>query len=88
MILTKKPSQQQQRQQQQQMPKSNQQQVIFALIVAFSFYIGSSMGQRKRRHRQDFLEELGKLSSITGGESGESAWGGGKPRVWMGWKGY
>ncbi|CAE7800792.1 unnamed protein product, partial [Symbiodinium sp. CCMP2456] len=40
--------------------------VIFAFIIAFTFYIGSSMGQRKRQHREDFLKELSKLScSIT-----------------------
>ena len=40
--------------------------MVFAFIIAFTFYIGSSMGQRKRSHRQDFLQELGKLSnSIT-----------------------
>lgn len=40
--------------------------VIFAFIIAFTFYIGSAMGQRKRQHREDFLKELSKLSnSIT-----------------------
>ena len=40
--------------------------VILAGLVAFTFYLGSSMGFRKRQHRRDFLLELSRLSWANG----------------------
>eukprot|EP00434_Breviolum_minutum_P024304 symbB.v1.2.021463.t1/scaffold1852.1/size98719/3 len=40
--------------------------VIFAGLVAFTFYIGSLMGERKRQFRGNFLHELSKLGSLHG----------------------
>ena len=40
--------------------------VILAGLVAFTFYLGSSMGFRKRQHRQNFLLELSRLSWANG----------------------
>ena len=37
--------------------------LIFALLVAFSFKIGSVMGLRKRQQRRAFLRELQQLAS-------------------------
>ena len=37
--------------------------LIFALVVAFSFKIGSSMGRRKRQQRRSFLKELQQLAA-------------------------